>query len=101
MSIFERVVLEQVGKATSGRAAVFVVKLDGREIGLLEKYRDTRSDKQPWKAFAGIGVAARYLGAWYGGAAGRIMARNAVLQADKEGSPRTPDDYYFNQEMWG
>ena len=81
MSIFERVVLEQVKKASSGSPAMFVVKLDGAEIGLLEKYRDTRTDKHPWKAFAGIGHAARFLGAWYEGAAGRIRARNAVLEA--------------------
>ncbi len=47
-------------------------------IGMLEKYRNNRSETHPWKAFAGIGMKARYIGAFYDG---REAALEAVLNA--------------------
>jgi hypothetical protein len=79
-SIFERTVIKQTRKARTGVPAQYLIVTDGEDLGLLEKFRNTRADIHPWKAFHGIGGACRYLGAFYG-IAGRIQARNAVLIA--------------------
>lgn len=80
MGIFERVKVTKVRDARGARSAMFVVSLDGVELGLLEKYRDTRTDTHPWKAFVGIGAACEFIDAWYGPGS-RIKARNAVMKA--------------------
>jgi hypothetical protein len=73
--------VEQVRKAGTGTAALFIVKNEaGKVIGLLEKYRDTRHETHPWKAFIGVGMNAKYLGAHYG-PTGKKDALNAVLAA--------------------
>lgn len=41
-------------KRASGKSSMFaayMVKFEGRAIGFLEKYRNTRTETHPWKAF--------------------------------------------------
>lgn len=42
-----------------------VVMVDGREVGFVTKIRDNRTDRNPFKAFIGIGMAAKMIGAFY------------------------------------
>ena len=76
-----KIVLEQVRKATSGRAAQYLVKQDGLVLGLLEKYRDTRIEQHPWKAFRGVGVACTYLRSFFPNEGGKQAAITAIVQA--------------------
>ena len=64
--------------ARPGRPTLWVVTSAGRELGLIEKYRDTQTETHPAKAFAGIGPQARYLGAWYG--PGMFEAAQAAIE---------------------
>lgn len=51
--------LQRCGKGRPGR---WLVILEGREIGLIERWN---GDRQPWCAYAGIGRESRPLGAFY------------------------------------
>lgn len=39
-----------------------VLECNGREVGMIEKPNDTPTDKNAWRAYAGIGARARFLG---------------------------------------
>lgn len=55
---------------TRGQSIVYLL-YEGEEIvGMLEKFRDTRTEHHPWKAFLGWGMSRRYLGAFYAERAG-------------------------------
>lgn len=56
------ITLKQVSR---GHLSRWVVLRDQSEIGFIEKFRDTRTETNPWKAFAGIGHANIYLGHFY------------------------------------
>jgi hypothetical protein len=58
-------VLEQVDKATTKKSGLWLVKRGETILGLLEKYKDTKSEYHPWKAFSGHGLTARFLGSFY------------------------------------
>jgi hypothetical protein len=58
-------VIEQVRKPKGKSDGLWLVKVDGAIRGMLMKYNNTRTETHPWKAFAGHGHAARYLGAFY------------------------------------
>lgn len=66
--------------ARNGSPALYLVFLpDGKEaIGMLEKYRDTRTDKHPWKAFAGFGMSRTFLGSFYPNEGGKAAALLAI-----------------------
>lgn len=54
-----------VEKATKYSPAVHLVMTDtGNAVGAIEKYRDTRTETHPWKAFR-LGNPWVYLGAFY------------------------------------
>lgn len=60
-------------KAKTGRElqeAVYLVKDEmGRDIGMLVKWRNTRTDRHPWKAFGPLVNSSeprKFLGAFYG-----------------------------------
>ena len=57
---------EQVIKSVNGCAALWLVKEDGKVIGMLEKYPDTKEETHPWKSFLGVGFKSRFLSASYG-----------------------------------
>jgi hypothetical protein len=58
-------VLEQVDKATAQTSGLWLVKRGETILGMLEKYKDTKSYYHPWKAWVGHGLTARFLGAFY------------------------------------
>lgn len=73
-------------KAREGSPAIYLVKEGGTVIGMLEKYRDTRTEHHPWKAYLGYGASRRHLGAFYqsragwpGNDGGRDVAINAIF----------------------
>ena len=58
--------IETVRKASKGSPALHLLKNEeGVIIGMLEKYRNTRTEQHPWKAFLGVGERTAYLGAFY------------------------------------
>lgn len=65
-------------KPNYGQEQLFVVSVGSKEIGFVTKFKNTKTDKHPWKAFVGIGVSAKFLGAYY---EGKAAAVNAVALA--------------------
>lgn len=55
-----------------GRPERWVVAVDGRTVGTVEKFQDTKTERHPFKAYRGIGFAARYQGATYDGLAAAV-----------------------------
>jgi hypothetical protein len=51
-------------------------------LGLIEKERNTKTETFPWKAFAGVGYACAYIGAFYG-PSGKQRAIAAVADPSK------------------
>lgn len=74
----EGAALRQVQDSSSGRPARYVVIRRGVEIGFIEKFANDRETIHPWKAFHGIGHAARFLGVSYA-KDGKQRAINAVV----------------------
>jgi hypothetical protein len=69
-----------------GTPALYLVRDSAGDIvGLVEKFKNTRTDKHPWKAYLGFGMDAKFLGAFYDG--GCSAAVNAI--ADKIAANRT------------
>ena len=75
------ITLENVTTPTQKRSGLTVtlVKSDGNPIGLLEKYRNTRTDKHPWKAFKGIGKECTFLKSFYPEEGGKDAAILAIV----------------------
>ncbi len=57
--------LERVKSAGKGSAALYLVRENGAIIGMVEKYRNNKTETHPWKAWAGHGLNAVYLKAFY------------------------------------
>lgn len=57
--------IEQIRKPTTKSTGLWLVKVDGRIVGMLERFKNSRTDTHPWKAFKGHGFDAKYLGAFY------------------------------------
>jgi hypothetical protein len=57
--------LVQVCEAKGRKSGFWLVQRGEAILGVLEKYKDTKSCKHPWKAFVGFGVTVRFLGAFY------------------------------------
>ena len=74
------IVTEQVIKSVNGCAALWLVKEDGKVIGMLEKYPDTKEETHPFKAFSGVGFKSKFLSAYYG-RTGREDAIRAIQNA--------------------
>jgi hypothetical protein len=70
--------IEQVEKARGRQSALYLVKAGGRIVGQLEKYRNTRTERHPWKAYKGTGFERRFIGAYYPEDGGRAAAVAAV-----------------------
>jgi hypothetical protein len=54
--------------------------VDGKEAGLITKYRNTRTEQHPWKAWLGVGESCRHHAAYYPAGGGREAALNAVVR---------------------
>jgi hypothetical protein len=59
------VTIETIRPAKTRIAGLWLVKVDGVIVGMLERYKNTRSTIHPWKAIAGHGLDANFLGAFY------------------------------------
>lgn len=57
----------------------FLVINDGKEIGFLTKYKDTRDTKHPWKAYKGIGWQSEFLRSFYPEQGGKESAIQAIV----------------------
>lgn len=57
--------LVQVTAPNRKKSGLWLVKRDETVIGMLEKHRDIESYYGPWKAWAGHGLTARFIGAFY------------------------------------
>jgi hypothetical protein len=57
--------LVQIDVATAKQSGLWLVKRGETILGMLEKYKDSKSYYHPWKAWAGHGMTARFLGAFY------------------------------------
>jgi hypothetical protein len=73
-------VLEKINKPWS-KETVLLVRVDGVLVGLLTKFRDTRTVKNPWKAYAAVGHASKRIGSFYASDGGKLAALAAVLAA--------------------
>jgi hypothetical protein len=51
---------------TRSRTRMFRVERAGQHLGLIEKMPEDASTRTPWKAFLGMGVGCKYLGAHFG-----------------------------------
>jgi hypothetical protein len=59
-------VLEQVRKATQANtASLWLVRMNGNIVGMLERFKGTRTEVHPWKAYRGYGPSAKYIGGFY------------------------------------
>lgn len=70
--------IKQTRTATSQLSAQYVVLENGEEIGLIEKYRDNKSETHPWKAFRGIGMGCQFIGSFYPEEGGKKAAINSI-----------------------
>lgn len=50
---------------TGKEIMLVMVSNRGIELGFLTRYRDTRTEKHPYKAFKGIGLKATFMGSFY------------------------------------
>ena len=77
------VTIEQVKSKTVVRRkwSQYLVRVGNTVVGLLEKFKDTRTEKNPWKAFKGYGQECTYIGAFYKKDGGKQGAILAVLHA--------------------
>lgn len=57
----------------------YVVMRGNQEVGLLEKYANTRTEEHPWKAFLGVGPRCKFIDAFYG-TRGRAKALAAIAR---------------------
>lgn len=66
MTLPAGITTEQVRKAEQKMPALHLIRRGADIIGMVEKYRDSRTDKRPHKGFVGTGHNAIYVGAFYG-----------------------------------
>lgn len=57
-----------------------VMRPGGAIVGMLEKYKNTRTEIHPWKAFLGVGGGQTFLGAFYADAGGKRAAIAAIAE---------------------
>jgi hypothetical protein len=69
-----------------------VTDANGRDVGVLVKWRDTRTDKHPWKAYGALDhyevgssvVGREFLGAFYPEDGGRASALAMIARASRK-----------------
>jgi hypothetical protein len=66
MTLPHGITTEQVRKAEQKMPALHLVRRGADIIGMVEKYRDSRTDKHPHKAIMGTGCDASFVEAFYG-----------------------------------
>lgn len=71
--------LREERKATTTREGLWVVEHNGREVGFIKRYANSKTYTHPWKAFRGIGFSAKFLGSFYAKEGGKRAAIAAIL----------------------
>lgn len=81
------VTVRKIDHISCKKEAWYLVEKDGKDIGMLVKWRDTRSDKHPWKALGPLPATPAtprpFLGAFYPEDGGREKATQAILDNAK------------------
>lgn len=72
--------ITKIPESSNKQYNLYSVEVNGTIIGLLEKYKDTRTDKHPWKAFKGIGKNCAFLKAFYPEEGGKEAAIKEILK---------------------
>jgi hypothetical protein len=96
-------ILVQVDKTTAKMSGLWLVRRGATILGMLEKYKDTKHYHHPWKAYAGHGLTAKFLGSFYEprtgwpthddmNMSGKNGAIDAIVQADRERQSRIARD---------
>lgn len=83
----ERLIMSYEAKLVrdKGREFMYAVVPAGEDpspenaVGVLTKFKDTRTEKHPWKAFVGVGERIRHIGAFYPEDGVKEAALEAVL----------------------
>ena len=81
----EAVKIEKYPNLSDSKVSWYLVKRDGVVVGLLEKWRDTRTETHPWKAWglvpksAPVATPNPFHGAFYKADGYKTAAVNAVL----------------------
>lgn len=78
MKITTKLTLRAIGKYAPAR---YIVAVDGKEIGHVEKYNNSRSEKHPWKAWLGVGENIGFSGSFFDVDGGKRAAIRALLNA--------------------
>ena len=77
-----KIELEKI--SSSPHLARFLVKDErGLPFGLIEKFKDDKFTTNPWKAFQGIGMSCKYIGAFYREDGYKDAAIKAVVNSCK------------------
>lgn len=58
--------VKKIRTQQGGLPSQWLVTLDGEEVGLLERYDRSMGGDHPWKAYLGLGMSQKFLGAFYG-----------------------------------
>jgi hypothetical protein len=56
--------VKKIRMQQGGLPSQWLVKKDGEEVGLLERYENNSG--HPWKAYLGLGMGQKFLGSFYG-----------------------------------
>jgi len=76
-----KVRIEWISKANDVCHVYLVRNENGLIIGMLEKYRNTRTETHPWKAFQSFGAQREFLGAFYAADGGQKTALAKIWAA--------------------
>jgi hypothetical protein len=90
-------------KEVKGQSKLWLVQRGDTILGMLEKFDDSKHYCHPWVAFAGFGLTARHLGAFYETSkillpadnmnmTGKNGAIDAIVKADRERQSRIARD---------
>ncbi len=70
-------------KLSRGESSVpnhYVLRRNGRDVGQIDRPPNSNTDRNAWRAYAGIGYAARFIGhAWSKAAAAAMVEREAGI----------------------
>jgi predicted Zn-ribbon and HTH transcriptional regulator len=77
-------------KAVDSKEIMYLVKKNGTDepIGFITKFKDTRTDTNPWKAYVDIGVNSKFIDSYYSEEGGKEAAIKAIFDAHKTSIPK-------------
>lgn len=87
-------------RATRSKPAQYIVKVGGSPVGLVEKHKNSKTDKHPWKAFIGLGET-EFIGAFYPDQGGLKTAVDTVISHASEIEPQDYSGAEYPVWMYG